>query len=353
MQIFTSAAPNYVGKVRALCHSLEDHCPEARVIWLVADRRDEALREAMADDPIDELLFLDDFDEFCEPAWQFQHSLVELCTAIKPTVALRLLEREDCDRLIYFDPDQVLFSPLDDLFEELSSASAVLTPHILTPYEDLKSIVDHEVCALRNGIFNLGFFGIRDCVEGRAFLAWWGHRCLHFCRDDWQAGLFTDQKWINHAPIFFPGISTLRSTRFNVAPWNIGRRHLEGTFDEGFKVDGQDLGFYHFTGLDSGAHQEVIDWYAEGNSAVHGLVRWYVERSRDLVLDLDLRWSLGTFDNGELILPVHRSLYRNREDLQAAFTNPFATSPEYGMSYFEWLRTTGPVECPDMFRDAP
>ncbi len=343
---FTSSAPNYVGKVLALCESLREHCPEMKVHWLVSDFRNDELLAELEEGLIDEVLFIDDFEAFRAHGWLFQHDIVELSTAIKPSTARTLLDREECDLLVYFDPDQVVFSPLDDLIDALRSATAVLTPHLLKPYEGSKAVRDHEICALRNGIYNLGFFGIRDCAEGRAFLDWWGARCLEFCWGDWTTGVFTDQKWINHAPVFFPTISILHSPRFNVAPWNIYQRRFEGTFDEGFMVEGDPLGFYHFTGFDSGAHQEVIDWYAAGNQAVHGLVQWYKERTRYLTPDIDLSWRLGKYSNGDEVLPAHRRIYRDRRDLQEVFPDPYRA--EDGEScYLTWIRETGRLEYPE------
>lgn len=347
IHVFTSSAPNYIGKVRALFESLAEHCSDMTTHWLVADLRSEGLLEAIRDDPIDDVLFVDDLEEFRDHGWLFQHDVVELSTAIKPTVALRLLERSDCELLIYFDPDQVVFSPLDDLIGTLRSASAVLTPHLLEPYTDLKAVRDHEICALRNGIFNLGFFGARDCDEGRAFLRWWADRCLDFCWGDWRSGVFTDQKWINFAPVFFPAIATLRSPRFNVAPWNIHQRRFEGTFDEGFSVEGEALGFYHFTGFDSGAHQEVIDWYAAGNQAVHGLVQWYKERTRYLTPGIDLAWRLGQYDNHQPVLAEHRQIYRDREDLRSTFPDPYRTDLEGELTFLRWIEQVGRVEYPE------
>jgi hypothetical protein len=37
-------------------------------------------------------------------------------------------------------------------------------------------------------------------------------------------GLFTDQKWLNFAPVFFDGVSIIRSSRHNVATWNLTTR---------------------------------------------------------------------------------------------------------------------------------
>ncbi len=347
----TSSAPNYAGKVRALCQSLREHCPEMTVHWLVADLRDQALveklRDDLDDDGIDEILFADDFPEGRDRSWLFQHDLVELATALKPEAALALLAREDCDLLLYFDPDVVVFSPPEDLLDELRGASAVFTPHLLRPEQELEAVLDHELCALRHGIFNLGFFGVRDCEEGRALLRWWSERCRMMCRRELDQGTFTDQKWINLAPVFFPGISILRSPRFNVAPWNINQRRLEGTFDEGFLVDGEPLGFYHFTGFDSGDHERMIHKYAAGNQAVAMLCQWYEHRTRFLTPAGEIPWLLGTFDNGREITVEQRKVYRWRPDLQAAFPDPYRTS-EDELCYLTWLRHTGPVEFPEL-----
>lgn len=347
IHVFTSSAPNYAGKVRALCQSLREHCPGMAIHWLVADVYNQDLLAGWDEDAIDEIMFADDFAASRDPSWLFQHDVVELSTAIKPAAALALLAREDCDLLLYFDPDIVVFSPLDDLVDQLRSASVVLTPHLLQPEKELDAVMDHELCALRHGVFNLGFFGVRDCEEGRAFLQWWHERCRISCRRDVEEGVFTDQKWLNFAPVFFPGASILRSPRFNVAPWNINQRRLVGTFDEAFLVDGEPLGFYHFTGFDSGAHWEVIRKYATNNQAAYMLVQWYEHRTRFLSPDREIPWCLGTYENGQEIAAPHRKIYRERADLQAAFPDPYRT-PEGELCLLSWLTDTGPVEFPEL-----
>lgn len=346
IHVFTSSAPNYVGKVRALCQSLREHCPEVATHWLVADMRSRSPLAGVDDDAIDEVLFVDDFERLREPRWLFQHDMVELATAIKPEVALSLLARDDCDLLLYFDPDMVVFSPLDDLVSEARSSSVALTPHLLKPEKEHDAVLDHELCSLRHGVFNLGFVGVRDCAEGVRFLEWWRDRCRAFCWNDWQSGVFTDQKWVNFAPVFFPETRILRSPRFNVAPWNINQRRLEGTFEEGFLVDGEPLGFYHFTGFDSGAHAAVIHKYAGGNEAALALIAWYAWRTKFLAPAAGLDWGLRCFDNGEEIASAHRHIYRDRLDLEATFPDPFQTT-ETEPGLLGWPRQTGPVEYPE------
>ncbi|MEM6793698.1 MAG: glycosyl transferase [Acidobacteriota bacterium] len=352
IHVFTSSAPNYVGKVRTLCSSIREQLgSEVTIHWLVADLLNEELRASFDDGAsIDHLIFVDDFEEFRSRTWLFQHDVVELSTAIKPAIAAKLLARPDCDMLLYFDPDMVLFSPHDDLIEALRGSSLVLTPHLLQPEVEAHAVLDHELSTLRHGIFNLGFFGVRDCPEGHAFLAWWAKRCRDFCWGDWRSGVFTDQKWINFAPVFFADTAILRSPRFNIAPWNINQRTLRGTFDEGFTVDGEPLGFYHFTGFDSGAHLQVLERYAPSCEAAFALYRWYEQRTRHLIPQAEIPWRLGCFEDRSAIRKAHRQIYRDREDLQIAFPNPYrAVAGE--MSLQLWMEHEGPKEYPELLGD--
>jgi hypothetical protein len=49
-------------------------------------------------------------------------------------------------------------------------------------------------------------------------------------------------------------------------------------------------------------------------------------------------WAYGAYADGAPIEKRDRVLYRQRADLQAAFSNPFASGPG---SFQEWLATEG------------
>jgi hypothetical protein len=140
----------------------------------------------------------------------------------------------------------------------------------------------------------------------------------------------------------------VRDSRYNVAPWNINQRRLEGSFDEGFRVDGEPLGFYHFTGFDSGAHEEVLGRYAPENGATRMLVDWYRLRTESLAGSGSVEWGLGRFNDGVPIEERHRRLYRLRNDLQEAFPDPFEVGGRE-MSYRRWFRDNAAREHPELF----
>ena len=161
--------------------------------------------------------------------------------------------------------------------------------------------------------------------EGRRFASWWSQRLEKYCHDDLPRGLFTDQKWVDLAPCFFDGVKILRSPAFNVATWNIANRKATGSLEEGIFVNGEPLGFYHFSGFDSGDQITMLSRYGADSPVLYALRDWYIaecERHGQSRLGATPA-KYEFFSNGERIERGYRLLYRRRTDLQSAFPNPF------------------------------
>lgn len=343
IRVFTSAAPNYLGKVRTLVSSLKKHHPELALHIVLADLL--PVPTDAATEGVHSILSLSDLSDG-DPGWLFSHSLVELCTAVKARALELLLAQDDTEAVLYLDPDIVLFSRLDDLVASLRESSIVLTPHLLQPETEIEAILDNEICALRHGVFNLGFAGVRNTPEGWRFVSWWRDRLDKFCRAEPESGLFTDQKWMDFAPCYFHELTVLRDSRFNVAPWNLSQRQVSGNFDQGFRVDGKPLGFYHFTGFDSGAHDAMVHKYAPENRSLRMLTEWYRCRSRAVAPQASVDWRLGYFSDGARIEAIHRLIYRRRPDLVRAFPDPFLA--DGCGSYRFWFEHQAPHEYPEL-----
>ncbi|MDO8178833.1 MAG: glycosyl transferase [Undibacterium sp.] len=279
--------------------------------------------------------------------WSFCHSIVELSTAIKPFMLKKLLDRDDCAGVIYLDPDTVLFSRLDDVLAALEKSNIALTPHQVTPETTVTAVMDNEICSLKHGVYNLGFVAVSPSLVGKAFAAWWAERLYYFCRADIPNGLFTDQRWIDLVPAFFEGVCILRTSRLNVAPWNLTTRELTGTAPNEVQVNGEPLGFYHFTGFDSGAHIIMFKKNATGNKTVAGLVDWYTQTTASLSKDplSQVPWHYGIYTDGSKISPAERMIYRERIDLQAQFKNPYDVEQ---VSYKTWWITKAGLEYPNL-----
>lgn len=346
IHVFTSAACNYLPKVRVLIESIRKFHPEWVIHLALADRLPEGV--ALSDELFDEIHPLESLGISNWLGWAFCHSIVELSTAIKPFLMARLLAREDCAGVIYLDPDTVLFSRLDDVVEAISHSNIALTPHLTVPGESMASVMDNEISSLKRGIYNLGFIAVAATNIGREFAQWWSERLYYFCRAEIHNGLFTDQRWIDLVPAFFEGVYILRTSRLNVAPWNISARQLSGQLPGAIMVDGQPLGFYHFTGFDSGAHNVMVHKHASEQRAVHELVRWYADTISVLAREplSQVAWAFSRFDDGDVIPKAARLVYRERPDLQQAFGNPFSTQ---GGGYKAWWEGQGRVEYPRLF----
>jgi hypothetical protein len=348
---FTSAAINYLPKVRKLCASIKRFHPEFEVVLALADRAAPGIE--FANESIDEVIAVEQIGIPDRERWIYFHSIVELSTAIKPFVLKTLLAREDVARVIYFDPDMVLFSRLDDLLADIEGASIGLTPHQVKPETTLDAVRDNEIASLKHGVYNLGFLAVNNVTEGRRFADWWAERVYHFCIADIPNGLFTDQRWVDLAPAFFDGVKILKNPRFNVATWNLTTRLLAGSLAQGYTIDGEPLGFYHFTGFDSGAHAVMANKNAGGNAAVAELVQWYVDETRVDASEPSarVRWAFHDYADGTAVPLAHRRLYRARPDLQIAFPHPFAVDA-HG-SLLGWMRTQGPLEHPELLGKKP
>ncbi|MET1080195.1 MAG: glycosyl transferase [Pseudomonas sp.] len=346
IHVYTSAACNYVPKARALVESIRRFHPDWVVHLALSDQIPAGLD--LSSDCFDEVHPLDSLGIANARSWAFCHSIVELSTAIKPFLLARLLERDDCAAVIYLDPDTVLFSPLQDVVDAIGQSNIALTPHLTIPDPTLSGVMDNEIASLKHGIYNLGFLAVAPTDVGKQFARWWSERLYYFCRAETHNGLFTDQRWIDLVPAFFEGVCILRTPRLNVAPWNMTNRTVTGQLPDQIMVDGEPLGFYHFTGFDSGDHRIMASKNAGRQGAVHALIRWYSELIEELGKDplSQVVWAFSHFDDGSTISKPARLIYRERLDLQRAFPDPFAIE---GGGYKGWWESQGRCEYPGLF----
>jgi hypothetical protein len=336
--VFTSATANYLPKVRMLTHSVRKFLPESRIILAMADVIDVDMDLSVYG--IDEVIPIS--ETLCEvpnyQGWIFQHTVIELSTAVKPFVLLKLLEREDCEAVLYLDPDIVIFSEIGEIFQSFADYSILLIPHLTDPETEIEKIIDNDLCVLRNGAYNLGFIGVKKSPEGLRYAKWWQNRVALFCYDDIPLGLFTDQKWNDLTPGLFDEVKLLKSRRYDVATWNTSQRHLSGDFENGFRVNGEPLGFYHFTGFDNGDHKVMAKKNSSAVSCQMKLVKWYAREIKEINKDplCQRSWRWNYFNSGAGITKEMRSYYRKNEFLWNRYPNPFDDSG--ADNYLLWFK---------------
>ena len=336
MHIFTSVTSNYIPKARVLAHSIKKYHPEAHFSLILSDKIPDWLTQ---NEPFDDIITSDQLGIPNFKSWLFKHSLVEMCTAVKGFAFQHIIKKYNATKIFYFDPDIAIFSRLDCLLEKLDSNDVLLTPHQATPEIELRNIIDNEICSLKHGVFNLGFLGIHAKNKKSAFIDWWTDRLKLFCYDDIPGGLFTDQRWVDLAPCFFNNIKILRDPQYNVSTWNISHRKVSGSIDSKITVNKKPLCFYHFSGFDSGAQEIMLGVYGKNNPTLLALREWYISECDKMGQKDYGRYECfyHRFDNEKIITKEHRMLYRNRQDLQDAFPEPFATS-DINISYCDWYK---------------
>ena len=129
----------------------------------------------------------------------FKYTILEASTAVKPYLLEYLFERYAIEKLLYLDPDILVFRPLDPLRESLEISNILLTPHLCSPLpNDGLGQTEHDI--LQAGTYNLGFIGLRNSLETKRLLRWWSEKLYHHCVVSFAENLFVDQRWMDMVP---------------------------------------------------------------------------------------------------------------------------------------------------------
>jgi hypothetical protein len=340
LAVYTSCALNYYAKARVLLDSLRATTPGVRVALCLCDTPRAGI------DPI-----ADGFDHLWTPedlgysrAWIFEHTIMELATAVKGRGLKALMAAEPGATLhAYLDPDVCAYGDLAAAAETAMGEAAIgLVPHILAPETSAIGVTMTELSVLAHGTYNLGHLFVRPDATGRAFAAWWADRLDRFCFDDRPAGLFTDQRWMDLVPALFEGVAILRHPGLDLASWNLAGRRIAHAGD-GFTVDGAPLVTYHFSGTGpSGTHRAVREIFDPGNGATAEIERAYeaaIAAHGQATLE-EIVPAHDHFDDGTPVTAAMRRLYREHAGLRAAFPDPYATAGGEGLP--AWLKAHRP-----------
>ena len=185
--IYTACAYNFLPKACVLARSLRKKMPNAHLCLGLADEVDKEANAA--DYGFDSIISPDDMTDYVPDtaAWVFKHDVMELSTAIKGFILDTLLCKDDCEAVFYFDPDCLVFEPLDTLIQRFDKNSILITPHYTTPVMDPFPIWT-DFALLKHGTYNLGFIGVKNDEIGCHFAKWWKLRLRDYCCRDYMEG---------------------------------------------------------------------------------------------------------------------------------------------------------------------
>ncbi|MRX48658.1 hypothetical protein [Pedobacter puniceum] len=350
---FTICAKNYIGLAQTLESSIKKHSEDVEFLIFVADEISSS--DGLTNLP-ENVIISKDVLAIPTQQWHemaFKYDLTEFCTSIKPSCFKYIFKEFNPDVCIYFDPDILTFNSLDIIFNQLNNYSIMVTPHITTIEENYSGSLN-ERNLLYSGMFNLGFLGLKNDETANIMLDWWAERLKDRCYQNVMENYFTDQKWMDFLPSFFPDellIST--DLGLNVAPWNFYERQLIVEKDGRLNIKHrfkEDIGrqypltFIHFSGFNYKAflNNELIQGNIKNLELPTDFNVAFSEyatelRKSNISKYIDLTYSYNFFSNLSGVSITYRRLYRRLLEDGKIKTNPF----DFKNPFYQALKKSG------------
>lgn len=319
LTLVTIVTRDYYWWAKTWADSAKASFPEAEIVIAFAESPTEEIKQWLNEFQlinVSEIAESCGIDNFRRMA--FQYTPFELTCALKPFVVRYL--HQSSEKVIYLDADTLIYRRLEEVERELEQSEIVVTPHLLTPES-----VDRECRIRAAGTINGGFLATRAGTCSKPFLDWWAERCRFDCFIDPFSGHFVDQCWLDLANSFFGSFKILREETLNVAYWNINQRQIVEA-DRSFQVNGQPLGFFHFSGFDLGKPSSLSQFDNQKLSdALLKLTAEYrttlKQNQRDDLQAIECQYNC--YQNGVPIEPWHREAVRGRWASFEGIQDPF------------------------------
>ena len=324
VSIFTVCNVAYLDKAMVLSESLYKHNNLKLEIFLFDKKREISINQDYCN-----IHWVEELNVLNFSIFSFKYNVIELTTSLKPYITLLLLKYSK--KVIFFDPDIMIFNSLRTIIDELDHYPIIITPHYFIP--KINGLADDDRL-MKFGCYNLGFFAVQISDKSFDFLNWWSERCMKNGFDDTQFGIFTDQKWINLAQCFFPSIYVSYNPGLNVAYWNIDERVISKNSNNEFVInDGYQLIFFHFSSFDSNSPENLSKTkFNFGNNQIHiikELTTIYITTLHKYSnISSDMSYAYDYMSDGKYISPTLRRAYASQFDQFKTIENPFDSNSE-------------------------
>lgn len=359
---FTICAKNYIGLARILEKSCKLHNSDYSFFIFVTDELNETDLKKVPSN----VFFCKDTlaDIIKEDLWErmaFQYDVTEFCTSVKPFCFQYLFKQYAAEKVIYLDPDIMVFSSFCDIDALLNNYKIIITPHITT-IDCLFKGDRSEQGLLSTGLYNLGFLALTKCETIEYFLEWWAERLKSKCFVDVLDSLYTDQRWIDFLPSLFDNSTLLISNHLglNLAPWNYFEREIfakehklfvryRGDVKSAHSLKEFPLVFVHFSGYDypnflEGRYIQKnipnLNDYEDIKLACDNYSD-LLKSNKELFTEfISYSYSYNYFKNGTMIKGFQRRLYRSLIEENYVISKPFSDN---SFSFYLLLEKKGLV----------
>lgn len=264
---------------------------------------------------------------------KFKYNVLELSTAVKPSIFTYLFNKYGYKKILYFDSDVIVYKPVIKIIKELDNFDAVITPHIRKIIQDDK--LPNEIDFSKSGYFNAGFLGLKMNTDTLKFLKWWAGKTDQYCYINFDKFYFVDQRWLDYTPIFL-NTHIMKEPGYNVAYFNL--QEYIG------KVDPKKIFFIHFSGYDKdkvSVYQNRFN--AESLKEYSAYFKEYDIEINKLKKKQKHSYKYDYFDNHSFISPKVKKIFLNKEIIKQNKLNikkPFSTNAK--KSIYSYLNKTSP-----------
>lgn len=321
---FTICAKNYLAQALSLRESYLKYNNTDFFIFL----------SDLAD--VEDLPDVVELDDSWIPDWRlmaFKYNVIEFSTSIKP-FCIQKLFTEGYDRVMYLDPDIFVCNNLNLIFSYLDDKSIVMTPHRCKICQ-VDFFITSEQILSSVGVYNLGFFAVKNDEVGTKVIEWWENKLTHLCLADTSCGLFVDQKWMDFIPGYFPNETYISShLGMNVAIWNLHEREVferDASFyvKDKFGDSEYELLFFHFSGYNPNSPELLSKNIKKSAFVFTPALQILACKYRECEFENEyeryskMKYSFNFFSNGAEISDFVRRLYYSNIDQLVPKGNPF------------------------------
>lgn len=317
--VFTVCNVKYLDKAFVLAESLANFNDIILDIFLFDKKRELNINPDFCN-----IHWIEDLDIPGFESLSFKYDVIELTTALKGWISLKLLKSKS--KIIFLDPDVMVFNTLKVIFDDLDKYPVILSPHYF--YPKINNLVD-DAALMRHGQYNLGFFAVNSSEHSQNFLSWWSERCLAFGFVDTQGGLMVDQKWVSIATTFFPFIHISFNPGLNVSFWNLDERVISCNPEGQYLINGShNLIFFHFSSFNNSKPENLTKRsFMLGNNDSSEIAKlgflYHQNLCKYLNISENTLYSFDYMTNGKYISPSLRRAYAACLENFSSDTNPF------------------------------
>jgi hypothetical protein len=241
---------NYLSRGLALYRSLDRVCDSFHLYIFAFDAKSAAvltglhLRHAT-------VIALNDFEDPELLSVKPSRSRAEYCWTSTSSTILYVLEKFNVAMCTYLDADMLFFESPKALFDEMGSASVMITEHRYSPQYNKEA---------KTGKYCVQFVSFKNDQRGLTVLRWWRDRCIEWCYARFEEGKFGDQKYLDDWTSRFDGVHELQHLGGGIAAWNVQQYHV-------FEKNGRLFGRKNDTGLEFPVifyHYHYVRFFTDG-----------------------------------------------------------------------------------------